>query len=191
MKKDKTTWQREVEEKDYLWINIDTGQIVSEEGIDLGHIPENLEKMMKEEISQPKIDGEVEWLEWWGKRKLLIKYEMELLRTQYHRRLHVLQFRLTDHETLVPYVRDLVRRLLEEEDSRSLELPSCRIGFRLTPPKSEIVDLEAAIEWCGEHCPSAVKIETSIWKKQLPDKGRHVPGIEVTQEDKLYVKGGK
>lgn len=191
MKKNKTTWQREVEGKDYLWLNIDTGQIVSEEEIDLDHVPENLTKMMKEEISQPATDSDVEWLEWWGKRKLLIKFEMELLRTQYHRRLHVQQFRLTDHETLVPYVRDLVRRLIEDEDGRYLDLPSTRMGFKLTPPKSEIVDMEAAIEWCGEHCPSAVKVETSIWKKQLPDKGRHVPGIEVTQEDKLYVNGGK
>ena len=116
MKKNKTTWQREVEGKDYLWLNIDTGQIVSEEEIDLDHVPENLTKMMKEEISQPATDSDVEWLEWWGKRKLLIKFEMELLRTQYHRRLHVQQFRLTDHETLVPYVRDLVRRLIEDED---------------------------------------------------------------------------
>ena len=191
MKKNKTTWQREVEGKDYLWLNIDTGQIVSEEEIDLDHVPENLTKMMKEDISQPATDSDVEWLEWWGKRKLLIKFEMELLRTQYHRRLHVQQFRLTDHETLVPYVRDLVRRLIEDEDGRYLDLPSTRMGFKLTPPKSEIVELEAASEWCGEHCPSAVKVETGIWKKKLPDKGRHVPGIEVTQEDKLYVNGGK
>jgi hypothetical protein len=190
MKKNRTAWQREVDGKDYLWIDTTTGQVVSESDLDLDHIPDHLMKMMKEDISQPATETETEWLEWWGKRKLLIKFEMDLLRTQYHRRLHILQFRLSDHETLVPHVKDLVQRLLEEEDSRSLDLPSCRIGFRLTPPKSEIVDLEAAIEWCGEHCPSAVKVETGIWKKNLPDKGRDVPGIEVTQEDKLYVDGG-
>ena len=191
MKKNRTTWQREVEGKDYLWIDTTTGQVISEADIDLDHIPDHLDKMMKEDISQPATESDTEWLEWWGKRKLLIKYEMDLLRTQYHRRLHVLQFRLTDHETLVPYVKDLVHRLIEEEDGRFLDLPSTRMGFKLTPPKSEIVDMEAAIEWCGEHCPSAVRVETGIWKKKLPDKGRHVPGIEVTQEDKLYVDGGK
>lgn len=185
-----------LESQDHLWLDLDTGRIVPDEEIDQDSIPDNFCRIDRADVSIPGEvlnaidDGDnLAWLEWFGKRKLLLKYELDLLKTQHRRRLTRVQYLLDDHEAMVPYARELAEIECRKGKGKHVDLPSCRIGFRRTPPKSEIIDMDAAVEWCGEHCPAAVRVETSILKKQLPDKGRDVPGIAVTTENKLFVKG--
>lgn len=55
---------------------------------------------------------------------------------------------------------------------RSLNLPGGSVGFRLQPPKVEIIDEQTLIGWCRSHMPIALKVTVEANDQQ---------GIELLQ----------
>ena len=154
-------------------------------------------RLYREEIEPPTVpvqkardEGDtIPWLSWYAEKKMRLEALKKALREQYQKRLKRVQFLLDDHHRHEDEAKVVVEDMIESKrgKGRYIDLDACRVGFRTTPPKTSIVDLEEAVIWCGEHLPSAIKVETSIRKSELP-KGQVIPGIEITREDRLYIK---
>tara|TARA_Y100000310_G_scaffold260204_1_gene269040 strand:+ start:1346 stop:1891 length:546 start_codon:yes stop_codon:yes gene_type:complete len=92
-------------------------------------------------------------------------------------------------ELLEPWVRDQV----VGQRKRSTRLPDGTVGgLRRGPERVEIVDEAAALEWCEEHLPSAIKVTRSVLKApilaRMKENGEVPPGIAFRPgEDRYYV----
>jgi hypothetical protein len=65
---------------------------------------------------------------------------------------------------------------------RSLDLPGGTVGFRLQPPKVEIIDEQTLIGWCRSHMPIALKVTVEANDQQ---------GIELLQWQRQHASSSR
>lgn len=100
-----------------------------------------------------------------------------------------------DGEKLRAHLADYYRRLIDDGHTGPYRLPSGRLSIRTGRLSRRVVDTDAAIAWCQEHAPDALKVGLSV--SLLPgcdrdgqivtDDGEVIPGIEVTRGDDTFV----
>lgn len=64
---------------------------------------------------------------------------------------------------------DWARALITKGGRKSLKLPAGTIGYRTDPPRLDVLDEQKLIEWCRTALPTALKIETHIFKQHIKD----------------------
>ncbi len=64
---------------------------------------------------------------------------------------------------------DWARAEIAKGRRKSVKLPAGTLGFRTDPPKLDVMDETMLIAWCKQSLPTALRIETHIFKQHVKD----------------------
>ncbi|MBA3777086.1 MAG: host-nuclease inhibitor Gam family protein [Betaproteobacteria bacterium] len=64
---------------------------------------------------------------------------------------------------------DWARAEIAKGRRKSVKLPAGTLGFRTDPPKLDVMDEMKLIAWCRTSLPTALRIETHIFKQHVKD----------------------
>jgi hypothetical protein len=64
---------------------------------------------------------------------------------------------------------DWARAEIAKGRRKSIKLPAGTLGFRTDPPKLDVMDETKLIAWCRASLPTALRIETHVFKQHVKD----------------------
>jgi len=171
------------ETTDCLWVDPKTGEIV-QPGTD-GAIRIDAVDLYPEVV---RPDPDAEWLgDYVTRRVCELDAQEAALKLQHQR--HLARLRAERWQLAHRYdarLRAVVEEALKGSKKKSVSYAFGRAGFRKTT-RVNVTDEAAALEWAAANAPSAVKVQTSLLKSELP-KGAEVPGVERKTEQVWFVR---